>query len=73
MISNTPTELFNGSVITVMYIFTRTPPHQSYLFFAAGGQKCTMSIINLLGQTVYLFLIAKKVPETSQSVPLIGK
>ncbi|XP_028987446.1 acetylcholine receptor subunit gamma [Betta splendens] len=39
----------------------------------AGGQKCTMSIINLLGQTVFLFLIAKKVPETSESVPLIGK
>ncbi|KAM9322107.1 acetylcholine receptor subunit gamma [Pholidichthys leucotaenia] len=39
----------------------------------AGGQKCTMSIATLLGQTVFLFLIAKKVPETSQAVPLIGK
>ncbi|KAG9278197.1 acetylcholine receptor subunit gamma [Astyanax mexicanus] len=39
----------------------------------AGGQKCTMSIIILLAQTVFLFLIAKKVPETSQAVPLIGK
>ncbi|KAM6948209.1 acetylcholine receptor subunit gamma [Aplochiton taeniatus] len=39
----------------------------------AGGQKCTMSIATLLGQTVFLFLIAKKVPETSKGVPLIGK
>ncbi|XP_051557591.1 acetylcholine receptor subunit gamma-like [Myxocyprinus asiaticus] len=39
----------------------------------AGGQKCTMAIAILLGQTVFLFLIAKKVPETSQAVPLIGK
>ncbi|KAK9401471.1 acetylcholine receptor subunit gamma [Crotalus adamanteus] len=39
----------------------------------AGGQKCTVSINVLLAQTVFLFLIAKKVPETSQAVPLIGK
>ncbi|XP_053168254.1 acetylcholine receptor subunit gamma isoform X3 [Hemicordylus capensis] len=39
----------------------------------AGGQKCTVSINVLLAQTVFLFLIAKKVPETSQDVPLIGK
>ncbi|XP_034744748.1 acetylcholine receptor subunit gamma [Etheostoma cragini] len=39
----------------------------------AGGQKCTMSVATLLGQTVFLFLIAKKVPETSRAVPLIGK
>ncbi|XP_055059392.2 acetylcholine receptor subunit gamma [Misgurnus anguillicaudatus] len=39
----------------------------------AGGQKCTMTMAILLGQTVFLFLIAKKVPETSQAVPLIGK
>ncbi|XP_013877191.1 acetylcholine receptor subunit gamma isoform X1 [Austrofundulus limnaeus] len=39
----------------------------------AGGQKCTMSIVNLLGQTVFLCLIAKKVPETSKAVPLIEK
>uniref|UniRef100_A0A667X0N7 Cholinergic receptor, nicotinic, gamma n=1 Tax=Myripristis murdjan TaxID=586833 RepID=A0A667X0N7_9TELE len=39
----------------------------------AGGQKCTMSIATLLGQTVFLLLIAKKVPETSKAVPLIGK
>lgn len=43
------------------------------LYFTAGGQKCTMSIATLLGQTVFLFLIAKKVPETSKAVPLIGK
>ncbi|XP_013877200.1 acetylcholine receptor subunit gamma isoform X2 [Austrofundulus limnaeus] len=41
--------------------------------FTAGGQKCTMSIVNLLGQTVFLCLIAKKVPETSKAVPLIEK
>lgn len=40
---------------------------------AAGGQKCTVSINVLLAQTVFLFLIAQKVPETSQAVPLIGK
>ncbi|KAL4635957.1 acetylcholine receptor subunit gamma [Arapaima gigas] len=44
-----------------------------YLPAKAGGQKCTMSIATLLAQTVFLFLIAKKVPETSQAVPLIGK
>uniref|UniRef100_A0A3Q3WK57 Uncharacterized protein n=1 Tax=Mola mola TaxID=94237 RepID=A0A3Q3WK57_MOLML len=44
-----------------------------YLPAKAGGQKCTMSIGTLLGQTVFLFLIAKKVPETSKAVPLIGK
>ncbi|XP_068605011.1 acetylcholine receptor subunit gamma [Brachionichthys hirsutus] len=44
-----------------------------YLPAKAGGQKCTMSIFTLLGQTVFLFLIAKKVPETSNAVPLIGK
>ncbi|KAK2822326.1 hypothetical protein Q5P01_022391 [Channa striata] len=44
-----------------------------YLPAKAGGQKCTMSIACLLGQTVFLFLIAKKVPETSKAVPLIGK
>ncbi|XP_003466337.1 acetylcholine receptor subunit epsilon isoform X14 [Cavia porcellus] len=39
----------------------------------AGGQKCTVSINVLLAQTVFLFLIAQKTPETSLSVPLLGK
>uniref|UniRef100_UPI00359008CF acetylcholine receptor subunit gamma-like isoform X2 n=1 Tax=Myxine glutinosa TaxID=7769 RepID=UPI00359008CF len=39
----------------------------------AGGQKCTLSISVLLAQTVFLFLIAQKVPQTSLNVPLIAK
>ncbi|KAJ3588781.1 hypothetical protein NHX12_009635 [Muraenolepis orangiensis] len=39
----------------------------------AGGQKLTVAISVLLAQTVFLFLIGQKVPETSLSVPLIGK
>ncbi|XP_060912477.1 acetylcholine receptor subunit epsilon isoform X1 [Labrus mixtus] len=39
----------------------------------AGGQKLTVSISVLLAQTVFLFLIAQKIPETSKSTPLIGK
>ncbi|XP_003513362.1 acetylcholine receptor subunit gamma [Cricetulus griseus] len=39
----------------------------------AGGQKGTVAINVLLAQTVFLFLVAKKVPETSQAVPLISK
>ncbi|XP_049625274.1 acetylcholine receptor subunit gamma-like [Suncus etruscus] len=39
----------------------------------AGGQKCHVAINVLLAQTVFLFLVAKKVPETSQDVPLISK
>uniref|UniRef100_A0A3P9K2J8 Cholinergic receptor, nicotinic, epsilon n=1 Tax=Oryzias latipes TaxID=8090 RepID=A0A3P9K2J8_ORYLA len=39
----------------------------------AGGQKLTVSISVLLAQTVFLFLIAQKTPETSLAVPLIGK
>ncbi|KAM4835869.1 acetylcholine receptor subunit gamma [Thomomys bottae] len=39
----------------------------------AGGQKCTVATNVLLAQTVFLFLVAKKVPETSLAVPLISK
>ncbi|XP_076792550.1 acetylcholine receptor subunit epsilon isoform X2 [Arvicanthis niloticus] len=39
----------------------------------AGGQKCAVSINVLLAQTVFLFLIAQKIPETSLSVPLLGR
>lgn len=48
--------------------------HSQYVFYsAAGGQKCTMSIATLLGQTVFLILMANKVPETSKAMPLITK
>lgn len=36
------------------------------------GEKMTLSISILLGQTIFLFLIAQRMPETSLSVPLIG-
>ncbi|XP_048853824.1 acetylcholine receptor subunit epsilon [Brienomyrus brachyistius] len=39
----------------------------------AGGQKLTVSISVLLAQTVFLILVSQKIPETSLSVPLIGK
>ncbi|XP_039766882.1 acetylcholine receptor subunit epsilon [Ornithorhynchus anatinus] len=39
----------------------------------AGGQKCTVSISVLLAQTVFLFLIAQNIPETSLAVPLLGR
>lgn len=41
--------------------------------WAAGGQKCTVAINVLLAQTIFLFLVAKKVSETSQALPLISK
>ncbi|KAG1958950.1 acetylcholine receptor subunit epsilon [Pimephales promelas] len=44
-----------------------------FLSLLAGGQKLTVSISVLLAQTVFLILIAQKIPETSLSVPLIGK
>lgn len=50
-----------------------SPALRACLSRAAGGQKCTVAINVLLAQTVFLFLVAKKVPETSQAVPLISK
>ena len=50
----------------------RSPLRASWSW-AAGGQKCTVAINVLLAQTVFLFLVAKKVPETSHAVPLISK
>ena len=38
-----------------------------------SGEKMTLSISILLGQTVFLFLVAQIMPETSISVPLIAK
>ena len=37
-----------------------------------GCEKITLSISILIGQTVFLTLIAKRVPETSIDVPLLG-
>uniref|UniRef100_A0A672F6P7 Acetylcholine receptor subunit gamma-like n=1 Tax=Salarias fasciatus TaxID=181472 RepID=A0A672F6P7_SALFA len=61
------------NIITPCVLFSSLGLLVYFLPAKAGGQKCTVSIATLLGQTVFLFLIAKKVPETSQSVSLIGK
>merc|ERR1712048_510369 len=37
-----------------------------------SGEKMTLSISILLGQTVFLFLIMNRTPETSEGLPLIG-
>ena len=37
-----------------------------------GCEKITLSISILIGQTVFLTLLAKRVPETSIDVPLLG-
>jgi hypothetical protein len=37
-----------------------------------SGEKMTLSISLLLGQTVFLFLVAQRMPETSMTVPLIA-
>ncbi|KAM7397842.1 hypothetical protein PAMA_005936 [Pampus argenteus] len=55
------------SLISLLVVLAYFLPAQ------AGGQKLTVSISVLLAQTVFLILIAQKVPETSLSVPLIGK
>ncbi|XP_008072168.1 acetylcholine receptor subunit epsilon [Carlito syrichta] len=57
-----PCVLISGLVLLAYFL----PPQ-------AGGQKCTVSINVLLAQTVFLFLIAQKIPETSLSVPLLGR
>ncbi|XP_036624896.1 acetylcholine receptor subunit epsilon [Trichosurus vulpecula] len=57
-----PCVLISGLVLLVYFL-----PAQ------AGGQKCTVSISVLLAQTVFLFLVATKIPETSLSVPLLGR
>uniref|UniRef100_A0A4X2JYP3 Acetylcholine receptor subunit epsilon n=1 Tax=Vombatus ursinus TaxID=29139 RepID=A0A4X2JYP3_VOMUR len=57
-----PCVLISGLVLLVYFL-----PAQ------AGGQKCTVSISVLLAQTVFLFLMATKIPETSLSVPLLGR
>ncbi|PWA23086.1 hypothetical protein CCH79_00002011, partial [Gambusia affinis] len=67
------------SLISSLVVLAYFLPAQGQFFFffchflPAGGQKLTVSISVLLAQTVFLFLIAQKVPETSLSVPLIGK
>uniref|UniRef100_A0A674J706 Cholinergic receptor nicotinic gamma subunit n=1 Tax=Terrapene triunguis TaxID=2587831 RepID=A0A674J706_9SAUR len=43
------------------------------VYFLPAKGRCTVSINVLLAQTVFLFLIAQKVPETSDAMPLIGK
>ena len=37
-----------------------------------SGEKMTLSISILLGQTVFLFLVANRTPETSLAIPMIG-
>uniref|UniRef100_A0A3B3ZFM8 Uncharacterized protein n=1 Tax=Periophthalmus magnuspinnatus TaxID=409849 RepID=A0A3B3ZFM8_9GOBI len=45
----------------------------AYFLPAQGYLEMSMRYHMLLAQTVFLFLIAQKIPETSLSVPLIGK
>ncbi|KFO83718.1 Acetylcholine receptor subunit gamma, partial [Buceros rhinoceros silvestris] len=61
------------NIIVPCVLISATAMLVYFLPAKAGGQKCTVSINVLLAQTVFLFLIAQKVPETSQAVPLIGK
>ncbi|XP_064879433.1 acetylcholine receptor subunit gamma-like [Oncorhynchus nerka] len=55
------------SLISSLVVLAYLLPAQDW------GQKLTVSISVLLPQTVFLFLIAQKVPETSLNVPLISK
>ncbi|POI34146.1 hypothetical protein CIB84_002100 [Bambusicola thoracicus] len=69
----TPDDIQYQQVIFYLIIQRKPLFYIINIIVPSGGQKCTVSINVLLAQTVFLFLIAQKVPETSQAVPLIGK
>jgi len=65
-----PSFYISTMIIPIWLIFTLS----MFVFYlpAGAGEKMTLSISILIGQTVFLTLLAKRVPETSVHIPLLG-
>ena len=61
------------TVYYCLYIPLYSIPYFIEIPNKASNQKIQMSISVLLGLTVYLFLLAKRTPETSLAIPLISR